>query len=392
MKSIISSSILAIATVGSIGLLTQSNLFAQTPSASNPQAPYLSLQLEMENAIKTGNLYLKSVQDEKGFWKDENIPAYTALAIAAAMRDPNLAANETPEHIKPAYKWLLSMQKETGAIYGKGLATYNTATGIMALAASGDLAHKDAILKARAFLISQQADYSDNPAMNKYHGGIGYGGSHPHSDMSNTYLSIEAIKISEVYAKDTKVEKQPELDWESALQFITRTQNLEATNDQPGISNDGSLNYFPGDSKAGTIKNPDGTETLRGYGSMSYAGLLSMLYADLEKDDPRVAAVTDWLNSNFTVKENPGLGQQGLYYYFNVMAKALTAANIDTLTTEDGKKIDWRKELSQTILSAQREDGSWFNKNSRWWENQPELVTCYAVLTLEQIYASIPKK
>ncbi len=114
---------------------------------------------------------------------------------------------------------------------------------------------------------------------------------------------------------------------------------------------------------------------------MSYAGLLSMLYADLEKDDPRVAAVTDWLNSNFTVKENPGLGQQGLYYYFNVMAKALTAANIDTLTTEDGKKIDWRKELSQTILSAQREDGSWFNKNSRWWENQPELVTCYAVLT-----------
>ena len=125
---------------------------------------------------------------------------------------------------------------------------------------------------------------------------------------------------------------------------------------------------------------------------MSYAGLLSMLYADLEKDDPRVAAVTDWLNSNFTVKENPGLGQQGLYYYFNVMAKALTAANIDTLTTEDGKKIDWRKELSQTILSAQREDGSWFNKNSRWWENQPELVTCYAVLTLEQIYASIPKK
>lgn len=389
MKSIITSSIIAI---GSIGVLTQMNLSAQTPAATNPQAPYLSLQLEMKNAIKTGNLYLKSVQDKKGFWKDETIPAYTALAVTAAMRDPSLGATETPEHIKPAYKWLLSMQKESGAIYGKGLATYNTATGIMALAASGNPEHKDAILKARAFLISQQADYSDNEAMNKFHGGIGYGGSHPHSDMSNFYLSIEAIKISEVYAKDTKVEKQPELDWESALQFVSRCQNLESTNDQPNISNDGSFNYFPGDSKAGTVKNADGTETLRGYGSISYAGLLSMIYADLGKDDPRVAAVTDWLNNNFTVKENPGLGQQGLYYYFNVMAKALTAANIDILTTKDGTKVDWRKQLAQTLLSAQREDGSWVNKNSRWWENQPELVTCYAVLTLEQIYASIPKK
>ena len=393
MKAIITSSILTL-TVGTIAYTTlaQTKVAAQAPAVANPQAPYLSLQLEMENAIKTGNQYLKSVQNEKGFWKDDTIPAYTALAVTAAMRDPSLAATDTPAHIKPAYQWLLSMQKETGAIYGKGLATYNTATGIMALAASGDPKHLDAIRKARAFLISQQADYSNNKAMNKFHGGIGYGGSHPHSDMSNTYLSIEAIKIANELVKDTGVENQTELDWDSALQFISRCQNLQKTNDQPNTGNDGSLFYFPGDSKAGKQKNPDGTETLRGYGSISYAGLLSMIYADLGKDDPRVAAVTDWLNNNFTVKENPGLGQQGLYYYFNVMAKALTAANIDTLTTKDGRKINWRKELAQTLLSAQREDGSWVNKNSRWWENQPELVTCYAVLTLEQIHASIPKK
>ncbi|MGJ8656900.1 MAG: prenyltransferase/squalene oxidase repeat-containing protein [Akkermansiaceae bacterium] len=388
MKSMITSSVIALSTL----TITSSILTAQAPAAVNPEAPYLSLRLEMENAIKTGNQYLKSVQNEQGFWKDDTIPAYTALAITAAMRAPDLAASNTPAHIKPAYKWLLSTQHETGAVYVKGLATYNTATSIMALAASGDPAHKDPILKARAFLISQQADYSTNQAMNKYHGGIGYGGSHPHSDMSNTYLSIEAIKISEVYAKDSEVEKQPELDWDRALQFISRCQNLEATNDQPGIGNDGSMVYFPGNSKTENIENPDGTTTLRGYGSISYAGLLSMVYADLGKDDPRVAAVTDWLNNNYTVKENPGMGLQGLYYYFNVMAKALTAANIDTITTKDGKKIDWRQELAKTLLTAQREDGSWVNKNSRWWENQPELVTCYAVLTLEQIHASIPKK
>lgn len=387
MKSFISSCIVAL----TLSTLIISPVQAQAAAADvNQKAPYLSLKLEMENAIKTGNQYLKSIQTKDGFWKDATIPAYTALAVTAAMRDPNLDADTTPDHIKLAYQWLLSMQKESGAIYGKGLATYNTATGIMALTASGNPDHVEPILKARAFLISQQTDYSNNKAMNKFHGGIGYGSSHPHSDMSNTYLSIEAIKLSEVYAKDTNVEKQPELDWEAALQFISRCQNLEETNDQPNISNDGSLYYFPGDSKAGKQKNADGTETLRGYGSISYAGLLSMIYADLGKDDPRVAAVTGWLNNNFTVEENPGLGQQGLYYYFNVMAKALTAANIDTLTTEDGRKVNWRKELAQTLLTAQREDGSWVNKNSRWWENQPELVTCYAVLTLEQIHASIP--
>lgn len=387
MKSFISSGIVVL----TLSTLIIPPVQAQAAAADvNQKAPYLSLKLEMENAIKTGNQYLKSIQTKDGFWKDATIPAYTALAVTAAMRDPNLDADTTPDHIKLAYQWLLSMQKESGAIYGKGLATYNTATGIMALTASGNPDHVEPILKARAFLISQQTDYSNNKAMNKFHGGIGYGSSHPHSDMSNTYLSIEAIKLSEVYAKDTNVEKQPELDWEAALQFISRCQNLEETNDQPNISNDGSLYYFPGDSKAGKQKNADGTETLRGYGSISYAGLLSMIYADLGKDDPRVAAVTGWLNNNFTVEENPGLGQQGLYYYFNVMAKALTAANIDTLTTEDGRKVNWRKELAQTLLTAQREDGSWVNKNSRWWENQPELVTCYAVLTLEQIHASIP--
>ncbi len=82
-------------------------------------------------------------------------------------------------------------------------------------------------------------------------GGIGYGGTHPHSDMSNTYLSIEAIKLSEQIAKDGKNGEQPDLDWESALTFLNRCQNLEASNDQPNVSNDGSFVYYPGNSKAG---------------------------------------------------------------------------------------------------------------------------------------------
>ena len=123
---------------------------------------------------------------------------------------------------------------------------------------------------------------------------------------------------------------------------------------------------------------------------MSYAGLLSFIYAKLSAEDPRVIAVKEWLGKNYTVEENPGMGAQGLYYYYQTMAKALTAANVDQLQLESGKKADWRTELANKLLSAQREDGSWVNSNGRWMESNPTLVTSYTVLALEQILDSIP--
>ena len=371
-------------TLGFIAL--SSTVFA----ATNPAAPYISLKLEMEHAIAKGNKFLQQTQDNAGFWKNEQIPAYTALALTAARRSPN-EADATAPHIKKGYQWLIEQQHKDGGIYVKGLATYNTSTSLTALVASGQSEHKENILAARKFLINLQQDWDiRGETDNVNDGGIGYGGSYPHSDMSNTYLAIEAIKLSEAYAKDS-AQRQPELNWDAAIQFISRTQNLEETNDQEGISNDGSFVYFPGNSKAGTQVDKDGRETLRGYGSMSYAGLLSFIYADLDPEDIRVKAVKQWLHDNYTLEENPGMDQQGLFYYYQVMAKALNAADIDHLKTKDGKSVDWRKELGSRILSLQKPDGSWINDNSRWWENEPELVTTYALLTLEQIYHSIPE-
>jgi squalene-hopene/tetraprenyl-beta-curcumene cyclase len=128
-----------------------------------------------------------------------------------------------------------------------------------------------------------------------------------------------------------------------------------------------------------------------GYGSISYAGLLSLIYADLEKDDPRVKAVLEWLGRNYTLDENPGMGAQGLYYYYQAMAKSLVAARIDRLALAGGKSVDWRSELATCLLGKQQADGSWINENSRWWENNAVLVTSYVVLALEELYDSIPE-
>ena len=45
---------------------------------------------------------------------------------------------------------------------------------------------------------------------------------------------------------------------------------------------------------------------------MTYAGLKSMIHAGLTPDDPRVkAAITSISAKNYTLDENPGLGQSG---------------------------------------------------------------------------------
>ena len=143
--------------------------------------------------------------------------------------------------------------------------------------------------------------------------------------------------------------------------------------------------------KAGEEKLPNGRTALRSYGSMSYAGLLSFIYAKVSANDPRVVAVKEWLGKNYTLTENPGMGTQGIYYYYQTMSKALTAANVDNLKLADGNEADWRNELGHKILAAQRENGSWLNDNGRWMESNPVLVTAYTVLSLEGIYDSIPE-
>ena len=359
---------------------------------------YESLKQEMRQSIARGNAWLKSQQKPNGTWDDEGLPAFTALALTAATRDPNLDRKAPfPEHIEKGYNWLLDQQKEDGGIYNRGLSVYNTATSVTALVSAGRENYDSAIIKARKHLIDNQWDIGQKKETDNLHdGGVGYGSKNDHTDISNTYLAIEALALSKKVIEDNKHGDQPDLDWGAAVKFLSRCQNLEGSNDQPWASNDpknkGGFIYAPGESKAGEEKLPDGRTALRSCGGVSYAGLLSFIYAKLGPDDPRVVAVKEWLGKNYTVDENPGLGAQGIYYYYQTMSKALTAANIDTLKLENGKEADWRKDLGEKILSSQRENGSWVNDNGRWMESNPILVSAYTVLSLEQVYDSIPAK
>ena len=380
--------------------LTPLLLLGATLATAAPENPdrYESLRQEIRQSIARGNNWLKTQQKPDGNWDDPELPAFTALALNALVRDPNLDRSAAlPAPIEKGFTWLLAQQKEDGGIYNRGLSVYNTATAVTALMAANRKSFEPAVVKARKHLINNQWDLDQSKETDKANeGGIGYGSDKEHSDLSNTYLAIEALALSKKVIEDGNFGDQPDLDWGAAVKFLSRCQNLEQTNDRDWASNDpknkGGFTYSPFDSKAGEEKTPEGRTALRSYGSMSYAGLLSLIYAKVSADDPRVIAVKEWLGKNYTLTENPGMGAQGLYYYYQAMAKALTAANINQLKLDDGKEVDWRNELAGKLLASQRENGSWINDNGRWMESNPVLVTAFTVLSLGQVYDSFPTK
>lgn len=353
-----------------------------------------SLKNEVQHAIDRGLSWLTKNQQPGGYWSQPDHPALTGLVLTGFMGEPTgRIKSSPPEQVTKGYQFLLGNAKPDGGIYAKDLASYNTSISLVALAVANNPSYEPIIRKARNYTVEQQSDFDkQGVADNPYDGGIGYGGKYQHSDLSNTVFALEAVHYTKYLNNDqsSKEMQLKELNWEAAKKFIERCQNLPASNDQPWASDDpqnkGGFIYFPGDSKAGEMKLDSGKVALRSYGSISYAGLLSFIYADLKKNDPRVQAAFEWLQKNYTLEENPGMGQEGLFYYYHTMAKALSAYGEDKLTLADGKAIDWRQQLVKKLLNLQQGDGSWVNENGRWWEKDPVLVTAYAVISLEILH------
>jgi squalene-hopene/tetraprenyl-beta-curcumene cyclase len=352
----------------------------------------VSLKNEVDNAIGKGLTWLAAKQTADGFWSQAEYPAATGLVLTSFQGDPSgFYKSKYKAQIDKGYGYLLKNVKPDGGIYGKDLANYNTSISMMALLVANRPEFEPVLKKARAFEIKLQDNLGSDDPLN---GGVGYGGSYKHSDLSNTSFALEALHYTRYLKSDVANDADAkDLNWQAALQFISRTQNLPGSNDLKWATGDpenkGGFIYFPADSKAGEQKLADGKTALRSYGSMSYAGLLSLIYAQVDKNDPRVKAVIEWLSKNYTLEDNPGMGKEGLYFYYHNMAKALSAAGVDTLTLKDGTKVNWRRDLSKRLINLQNADGSWVNANGRWWEKDPQLVTSYATIALEIMHRGL---
>ena len=71
----------------------------------------------------------------------------------------------------------------------------------------------------------------------------------------------------------------------------------------------------------------------------------------------------------------------GLYYYYLTIARTLRTAEEKGVTLGDDLG-QWKRELAKEVVSRQKPDGSWQNAQGRWWEDNPALVTSYALVAL----------
>ncbi|MCO6455673.1 MAG: terpene cyclase/mutase family protein [Pirellulaceae bacterium] len=334
----------------------------------------------LERIVKNGLRYLETEgQAADGTFTARAGSGLTALAVTAMLR--NGLAIDHPAVAK-GLKALEGFVQPDGGIYGGGrLKNYETCVAILCLSeANPDGRYNETINRAKAFLVGNQygGGQTRDPA-DPWYGGVGYGeGGRP--DLSNTGYLIEALKAAEAGPNDPAIQR--------ALLFVSRCQNLDSQQNNTrfaALVKDGGFYYDIPLEDIDPQQSPERfTENggLRSYGSMTYTGLKSMIFAGLTKDDPRVKAAVEWITNYYATDKNPGMGTAGLYYYYHTFGAALNAAGIDELTDAQGQKHDWRGELIEALARQQQPDGSWANENRRWFENDKNLATSFALMAL----------
>lgn len=323
-------------------------------------------------------LIAKGQDPQDGSFSKQLGPAVTAMCTTALIRHGQSLESQP---VKSGLAYLEKYIQEDGGVYadGSNLRNYETSVAIMCFQAANDDHRYDRIIEqAVLFLKGIQWDGGEgHPRSSAHFGGQGYG-KHKRPDMSNTSFFIDALKAANDDPESAAMQK--------ALLFVSRTQNLSSENNRQPFAQ-----VIETDDRGGFIYTPVGPESkagesttggLRSYASMTYAGLKSFLYAGVDKDDVRVQAAMDWIARHYDLKSNPGMGSQGLYYYYHVFAKALDTYGQPTIQGADDKEHHWRSDLVAELKQRQRDDGSWINEADRWYEGDPNLVTSYALLAL----------
>jgi len=357
-----------------------------------------------EDMIDRAIGYLRSQQDQPtGGWSvnpgGPQFPAVTGLVVTGMMMSPQIGGNDPS--VDRGLHFMLRYKQDDGGIYDRVLASYNTSICLSALARAQRTDATEAMVGGVAFLRTLQwseaaAEHPETQVVDRSHpfyGGIGYG-SHSRPDMSNLNFMLQGLHDAGVPGDDPAFER--------AVVFLQRTQMHDDINDQAYADHSAQGGFIyatgpesdqagEGESKGGTIwESTDSGENvsrLRCYGSMTYAGFKSYLYADLDRDDERVRMAYDWIRNNYALDENPGVGQEGRYYYYMLFGRALNTWGLPMIevVNENGstETRDWANDLIDALAELQNEDGSFESVNDRWMENNPVLITSYALIGLQ---------
>ncbi|MEE9404200.1 MAG: prenyltransferase/squalene oxidase repeat-containing protein [Algisphaera sp.] len=353
--------------------------------------------------VAQGIAFLRSIQQADGSWSPQPGPAVTGLVVALLLDEPDIGPDDPA--VARGVSYLLDRVQSDGSIRDGAdgiLANYNTAICLSALTRlPGHPQAAAAVQGAQRFLINLQwKDGMTLPsgevitADHPFYGGAGYG-QHGRPDMSNTQIMLQGLYDAGLDCDDPAFQR--------ALTFISRCQGIpQNTYFAPGtLENKGGVIYataingkhphipvsYANPQAVDEARAGQSVSGLRGYGSMTYAAFKSFVYANLAANDPRVVAAQLWIETHYTLDQNPGLpeafGSQGLYYYYLTHARALSAWGQTHLNIPGQKPLDWANALIDQLASQQQPDGSFVNSEPRWMEDDAALVTAYALTALQ---------
>jgi squalene-hopene/tetraprenyl-beta-curcumene cyclase len=354
----------------------------QTKTTSAPGADAKVWAAVVDKAIG----YLKSSQEAGGGWSTSTNPGVTGIALTGLLKARRVTVNDPVAAKALAYIESL-VNREKGHIAGQDpkvqLQNYVTSVNVMALVEANRADKYQAVIgNAVNFLKKLQWDEDEGiKKSDDFYGGAGYD-SKSRPDLSNTQFFLDALHSAGIPKNDPALQ--------NAMIFVSRCQNLKSEyNDRPWASkiNDGSFIYSAASGGVTKVMDTATAETgLPGYGSMTYAGIKSLIYCGASKDDTRIKKAYEWLQKNYSVDKNPGMpevrAEWGLYYYYHTMAKCLDVLGIDYLVDAKGVKHDWRADLVAALAARQQPNGSFHNNQQNWMEADSNLVTGYALMAL----------
>ncbi|MFH0881012.1 MAG: hypothetical protein V2A34_14955 [Lentisphaerota bacterium] len=291
-----------------------------------------SLEIEARNTLHRGLQWLIARQNPQGYWPPIDDPARSALSLRALIQG-GMRAHAAISNVTD---YLLSCAQEDGSIWrpsaapdtDRRLALYSTALCMTALQALNDPATFSALRHARHYLAS----------------------SNSYPDPSTASVVFEAMRLTQqVEALRPIGETHADLDWSVAREFAVNETNQFDESD--GVS------------------------------SRPYTFLLAFLFANLQRDDPRIQAMFCEGMRLWPLDEKPGM-------FYLVLAKALSIYGQDLLTTVEGQLVNWRSELILKLLSFQKTEEDtgfvyWMNPEGVGRESDPVFVTSCSLLALE---------
>ncbi|HTU92179.1 MAG TPA: prenyltransferase/squalene oxidase repeat-containing protein [Gemmataceae bacterium] len=342
---------------------------------------------QWNDSVDKAVAYLRKQQNDDGSWgkTDQEKVGITGLILTGLLQSGKVGTDDPM--VDKGLKYIESLiNPRERHIAGKDprmqLKNYVTCINVLALVSAKRDSYKAAIADAAKFLRTLQWDEGEGKdPEDDFYGGAGYD-SKSRPDMSNTQFYLDALTAAGIPKDDPAFKK--------AAIFVSRCQNFKGENNDRKWANkinDGSFIYSAaGGGQTKTQDEANGDGGLPGYGSMTYAGIKSLIYCGVSKDDPRIKKAFEWIQKNYTVDANPGMPELrkhwGLYYYYHTMAKCLDTLGLDKVKDAAGKEHDWRADITAALAKRQQADGSWRNDNTHWMEGNPLIVTGYALMAL----------